>query len=208
MSEENVTEENNSEAKEDAPKKNSKLFLIIGIVAVLAMGGGGFYFGSTFSSSGSDEKEGSEKAEKEKPGKEISLEDDEEKPKEEEEDDGGAKKSLKVSLPDDEDVKHVIELPPFVVNLNDQDQARYLRLTVNLGIGGENGGEEEEEPDKLFLTRVKNAMLSVLSVKTSEDVLTIEGKTKLRKQLLKAAQAASEEPHVEAIYITDFLVQL
>ena len=30
----------------------------------------------------------------------------------------------------------------------------------------------------------------------------------LRKELLKAAQAASEEPHVQAIYITDFIVQL
>ena len=51
-------------------------------------------------------------------------------------------------------------------------------------------------------------MLAVLTTKKSEDVLSVEGKTKLRKELLEAAQAASEEPHVEAIYITDFIVQL
>lgn len=203
MSDENVTEETNSQANQEDPPKSNKLFLIIGIVAVLAMGGGGFYFGSAFSSGGKDD---SEKEKKKKSSKEISLEDDE--GDEDDEIDSGTKKSLRVSLPDDEDVKHIIELQPFVVNLNDTEQVRYLRITVSLGIGGEAAAKKEKEPDKLFLTRVKNAMLSVLSVKTSEDVLTIEGKAKLRKQLLKAAQAASEKPEVEAIYITDFLVQL
>ena len=55
---------------------------------------------------------------------------------------------------------------------------------------------------------IPNAMLAVIADKKSEDVLTVEGKAKLRKELLKAAQAASEEPHVRAIYITDFIVQL
>ena len=51
-------------------------------------------------------------------------------------------------------------------------------------------------------------MLAVLSDKKSEEILSVEGKTKLRKELLQAAQAASENPEVKAIYITDFIVQL
>ncbi len=51
-------------------------------------------------------------------------------------------------------------------------------------------------------------MLAVLSVKKSDDVLTVDGKSKLRKELLEAAQSASDEGKVEAIYITDFIVQL
>lgn len=51
-------------------------------------------------------------------------------------------------------------------------------------------------------------MLAVLAQKKSDDVLSAEGKVKLRKELLKAAQAVSTEPEVEAIYITDFIVQL
>lgn len=78
-------------------------------------------------------------------------------------------------------------------------------MSVSLGVGE---GGESEKPDQLFITRVRNAMLSVLSDKSSEEILSMEGKAKLRKQLLKAAQAAADEPEVQAIYITDFIVQL
>ena len=91
------------------------------------------------------------------------------------------------------------------MNLADTEQARYLRMSVSLGIGE---GEGSEKPEQLFMTRVRNAMLAVLSDKNSEEILSVEGKTKLRKDLLKAAQAAADEPEVQAIYITDFIVQL
>lgn len=182
----------------EAPKQGSKKFLIIIVLAVVLLGGGGA--GAYFFLFASKTAEGSE--ETKKSSKKAKAAD------EEETDDTTDKKSgsIKNSLPKDEDVKKIIELQPFIVNLADENEARYLRLTVSLGVGGAEGGEEK--PDQLFITRVRNAMLAVLSEKKSEEILTVEGKTKLRKELLKAAQAASEEPHVEAIYITDFIVQL
>ena len=33
------------------------------------------------------------------------------------------------------EVKEVIELQPFIVNLADKNEARYLRMTISLGIG-------------------------------------------------------------------------
>ena len=185
------------------PKKKSKLFLIVGLLVILLAGGaGGYYF---YAKAGSAEAAGNDEADSKTKGKKSSSKDDEEESDGADEKDS-KKDSLKSSLPDDEDVKSVVEIPPFIVNLADSDSPRYLRMTVSLGIGGEDGAEAKPEP--LFLTRVKNAMLAVLTTKSSEDVLSVEGKTKLRKELLKAAQAASEEPHVEAIYITDFIVQL
>ena len=185
------------------PKKKSKLFLIVGLLVILLAGGaGGYYF---YAKAGSAEAAGNDEADSKTKGKKSSSKDDEEESDGADEKDS-KKDSLKSSLPDDEDVKSVVEIPPFIVNLADSDSPRYLRMTVSLGIGGEDGAEAKPEP--LFLTRVKNAMLAVLTTKSSEDVLSAEGKTKLRKELLKAAQAASEEPHVEAIYITDFIVQL
>ncbi len=166
-------------------KKGKKLLLIVGLLIVLLIGGGGgFYF---WSRATHVQAKGAETGHKEE--KHAAKKEDGEK----------------FSLPEDGEVKSVVELPPFIVNLADAEQARYLRLTVSVGIGDEGG---EEKPDSLFLTRVKNAMLSVLTTKTSNDVLTVEGKQKLRQELLQAAQAASEEPKVEAIYITDFIVQL
>ena len=182
---------------EPAKKKGgSKMLIIIILVVVLLGGGGGFYYWRTTAAAA------------------AAAESDTEKPKSKKETAGTKGKTSKKSsksdsegeVPDDSAVKKIIELQPFIVNLADTESARYLRLTVTLGVGGEGG--ESEKPDQLFVTRVRNAMLAVLSGKTSDEILSIEGKTKLRKDLLKAAQAASEEPAVEAIYITDFIVQL
>jgi flagellar FliL protein len=181
-------------------KKGGKKIIVIALLAVLLLAGGGgaFYFWKI----AGVEAAASETAKK-----------PEKKSKKDAADDGEADKPSKKkgdavdsAIPEDEDVKHVVEIPPFIVNLADTEQARYLRMTVSLGIGGEGGGSEK--PEALFMTRVRNAMLAVLSEKTSEQLLTAEGKAKLRKELLSAARAASEEPEVKAIYITDFIIQL
>ncbi len=200
-------EKENVVASAEAPaekKKGGKKIILIAVIAVLLLGGGGagFYFWRVA---------GAEAAEPEaakKPDKKSSSKKDAEDSDPEKESDTKSKKSglLDNSIPEDEDVKKVVELPPFIVNLADTDQARYLRMTVSLGVAGEGG--EKEKPDQLFMTRVRNAMLAVLSEKSSDQILTVEGKTKLRKELLQAAKAASEEPEVVAIYITDFIVQL
>lgn len=205
---------------EAAPKKGGKkLIIIIALVVVLLGGaGGGFFYwrSSTAAAAANPEKD----AKASKKAKEKKAADEEEAIEEDKSDKSGEKtekgdantekkssaSSLKASLPEDENVKQIIELQPFIVNLADAEDARYLRLTVSLGVGGEEG--KAEKPDTLFTTRVRNAMLAVLAEKKSDDVLSIEGKVKLRKELLKAAQAVSTEPEVEAIYITDFIVQL
>lgn len=204
-------------------KKKSKLLLIVAVVCCVALGCG-FFMYRTFAAAPAKIEKGKKKragkdAEKETPAKESEEQaddhDDEGKKAEgdHEEDthdkpDSGGKDALASSLPDDDEVKHIVSLEPFIVNLADEGEARYLRLSVNLGTGEGEGGEEKEKPDPLFTARVRNAMLSVLMTKRSSEVLTVEGKNALRKELLRAAQAASEEPHVEAIYITDFIVQL
>lgn len=206
-----MSEENNEipaaegEAAAAGGGGKKKLILLVLVVLLLAGGGGGAYFFLRGGSTEEGAETASAKEKKSKAKKEEPEEEEEEEPKGDKS--SASKSSLKSAIPKDENVKHIIELQPFIVNLADTDSARYLRLTVSVGVGGEEGGGEEKA-DPIFITRVRNAMLAVLSVKTSEEVLTVEGKAKLRKELLKAAKAASEEPHVEAIYITDFIVQL
>lgn len=195
--------ETNPATTETTEKKGGKKFLIISLVAVLLLGGGGggFYFwrsSAIAAESESGKKKPSKKAESK--SEDHGGEDEKKDPS------SKTDNALATSLPNDEDVKAIVELPPFIVNLADTEQARYLRMTVSLGIEGEEG--KSEKPDPLFMTRVRNTMLAVLSDKKSDEILSVEGKAKLRKQLLEAAQAASEEPKVHAIYITDFIVQL
>lgn len=193
-----------SENNEPAKKSSMKLIIIALVVLILVGGGGYFYFrkSATEPVTAQEPEKDSKKSSKKESSKETS--------KEEESDEKSTKSatttSVEDAIPDDEDVKNIVDLPPFIVNLADEDQARYLRMSVSVGLGGEGG--ENEKPNTVFITRIRNAILAVLSVKKSEDILTVKGKAKLRKELLKAAQAASEEPEVKAIYITDFIVQL
>jgi flagellar protein FliL len=184
----------NAHSSDAAPAKSSiKLIIIIAVSAIVlvAGGGGGAYF---FLQKSQAAAKTAEKGKKGAAGNE-----DEEAAAEGEATPKKANADT-LALPDDSNVKRVVELQPYIVNLADQGEARYL-------IGGEEGSEGEK-PSPLFTTRVRNAMLAVLTTKSSAEVLTIEGKAKLRKDLLRAARAASEEPRVEAIYITEFIVQL
>ncbi|MEZ5425401.1 MAG: flagellar basal body-associated FliL family protein [Pyrinomonadaceae bacterium] len=184
-----------------AKKGKSKLLLIIIIVLLLGGGGGGYYYWTTTSAAAAENENEAKDGKKSKDDEEGAADDEEESGKKS----SKSNKTLKGVVPDDEEVKQIIELEPFIVNLADTDQARYLRMTVSLGIGE---GEEEKENQNLFITRVRNAMLAVISNKSSEEVLSVEGKAKLRKELLRAARSAADEPEIHAIYITDFIVQL
>jgi len=105
---------------------------------------------------------------------------------------------------DETDVKEVIELQPFIVNLADRNETRYLRMTISLGVSDNN----EAKADPIYTTRVRNAILAVITTKSSDQVLTVEGKSELRKEMLNAARAAVDKPEIQAIYITDFIVQM
>ncbi len=203
--------------EEGSKKKKKPMLLIIIAVVVLAVGGGGAFF--FLKRGNAAEAETAEKEKKSEKGKKKAHNDDEEEEEEEESapeeraatepgKEGKPVKSKfsikKLDLPDDKDVKKIIELLPFVVNLADKEDSRYLRMSVSIGVGE----TKEEKPDPILLTRVRNAMLAVLTTKTADEILTPEGKSILRKELLKAARAAVEEPDIEAIYITDFIVQM
>jgi flagellar FliL protein len=115
-----------------------------------------------------------------------------------------AKKVEPADRAEDSEVKEVIELQPFIVNLADKNETRYLRMTISLGVGETSEGKA----DPLFTTRVRNAILGVITTRTSDQILTSEGKAHLRKDMLEAARTAVEKPEVHAIYITDFIVQM
>jgi flagellar protein FliL len=185
------------------PKKGRKLLLLIvfGLLITIGAGGGYYYLQQSKAAAQSKpERDRRTRANDEEAKDGDEQANDEEQPPKNKPD----PRTSALALPDDSAVKQVIELQPFIVNLADKDEARYLRLTVSLGLGE----VFEEKPNPLFITRLRNALLAVLTSRTSDEVLTLEGKAKLRKDLLRAARNASPEPKIEAIYITEFIVQL
>ncbi|MDQ3819898.1 MAG: hypothetical protein M3362_19795, partial [Acidobacteriota bacterium] len=113
ISETKETKQTEGIAKSPA-KSRKKLFIII-LVILLAAGGGGFYIYRS--------RAATAKA-KEKNDKVITDAD-----KNAKSENPNSKKLLEISLPDDSEVKQVVELQPFIVNLADESEPRYLRMT-------------------------------------------------------------------------------
>lgn len=181
---EDTTEANAAETQAaPAKKKSRKLILIFLLLALLAGCGGGVYYWRVRA------------ALRERVAKEAA--DRKETPGDQSGKSGNAAGG-------DAEVTQVIELQPFIVNLADKNESRYLRMTISLGIG--DVGEAKVDP--LFTTKIRNAILAAISTRTSDQILTVEGKAALRKEMLSAARDAASKPEILTIYITDFIIQM
>jgi flagellar basal body-associated protein FliL len=105
-------------------------------------------------------------------------------------------------------VAAVLHLEPFVVNLADPEENRFLRVGIDLGLEtpvtakGGKGGEGE-----VPTARIRDCILGVLSTWHSDALLVPEGKQKLKDELVHALRDKAPELGVREIYFNDFLVQ-
>ena len=94
-------------------------------------------------------------------------------------------------------------LMPFVVNLNEDGGKRYLRVTMDLELSTEALGDEITKR----LPQVRNSMLMILPSKKYEDISTIEGKNKLRDEIMVSLNEILQSGTVNNLYFTEFVVQ-
>ncbi len=109
--------------------------------------------------------------------------------------------------PKKETVQSTLNLEPFLVNLADKEATRFVKVTFRLGLN-EKKIEEEIGQDNVFLAAARDSIISLLTVKTSEEILTPEGKDKLRQEILARVNAVVPKGKVLEVYIVDFVVQL
>ena len=102
----------------------------------------------------------------------------------------------------------VIHLDGFTVNLADPEDNHFLRVTMDLAIERLPVPVEREKPNSgLPMARIRDTILSVLTVCKAEVLLTSEGKQQLKKNLLEALNRENPNLGVREIYFTEFLVQ-
>jgi flagellar FliL protein len=104
------------------------------------------------------------------------------------------------------EVNSVLPLDSFVVNLQDPAGNGYLRVGIDLGLASA-AKDDDKEKQAAYLPRLRDTILGVLGSRSVDDLLTPDGKTKLKADLLQAIDARVPELQCKEVYFTEFLVQ-
>jgi flagellar protein FliL len=102
------------------------------------------------------------------------------------------------------EIRTLLHLDSFVVNLNSTSGNGYLRIGVELGLSAD---LKAGEPQLAYVAQVRDTILTVLATRSVEELLTPEGKSKLKDDLLKAIRERIPGIHCHEVYFTEFLVQ-
>jgi flagellar FliL protein len=99
-------------------------------------------------------------------------------------------------------------IDPFIVNLADPGSRRYLRVNLKLEL------RKRAETEPLVaarMARLRDAVLLLLTSKTSEQLLAPQGKAALRQELIEQINQALKKKDlddaVKNLYFTEFLIQ-
>ncbi len=112
---------------------------------------------------------------------------------------GSSPKAEKVSP----ETMAMFSLEPFIVNIYDGQDLRYLKLRVEM--------ELSDVEAKTELTarqaQIRDAILSILTTKTFQDLQYLQGKNQLKQEIMAAVTKIVTPGKVKQIYFTDFVVQ-
>ncbi len=98
---------------------------------------------------------------------------------------------------------HIYKMEPFLVNLVDPAQLRYLKITLHVESNQEKADEEYEKR----LPQLRDAILIILSSKNYKEIMESEGKTSLREEIKTRMNQLLVGLKVQNIYFTEFVVQ-
>lgn len=104
-------------------------------------------------------------------------------------------------------VKSTMNLDAFLVNLADEENARFVKATFRLGLD-QAGLGERLAGDTVVVSAARDKIISILTTKTSEQLLSVEGKEKLRAEIRDLLNPLLPSGRIVEVYIMDFVVQL
>ena len=97
----------------------------------------------------------------------------------------------------------VMELEPFLLNLADRDELRFLKVSIKLELNG----PEETTDFKLKVPAIRDALLVLLSSKESQLLRTVNGKRRIREEIMARVNTVMSKGKVSNVYFTDFIIQ-
>jgi len=178
MADEKTT--NGGEAGVEAPKKKGKLGLILIIAIVLILAGGGAYVwffiwnAPSETAAGTNQASGEERSNTARSGSATSPE-----------------------------IGPLFPFRSFIVNLQEREGERYLKVTVEL--------EMEQETLKDELTKrtpqIQDTIIALLSSKSYEEISSLSGKQVLKAEIKARVNRVLTTGSIRRVYFTEFVVQ-
>lgn len=114
----------------------------------------------------------------------------------------------------------MVNMSTKIINLVDPTGRRYIRVTIVAEFAPDDPNYETmtEEEKSAYLTTFQeklnsrlpimdDAVITLLSTKTYEDLYTAEGKEKLRAEIMDVLSKKLVDLHILSIYFTEFVVQ-
>lgn len=94
-------------------------------------------------------------------------------------------------------------LDPFVVNLSDQGANKFLKLSIQLELSN----NTIQEKAKVKIPQLRDAVISLLTSKSSDALMTPDGKLQLKDEINVRANQILGPNSVKNVYLTDFVMQ-
>lgn len=95
------------------------------------------------------------------------------------------------------------ELSPFVVNLADPQARHFLKASISLELKDDQSAEMVTK----LMPRIRNDILMLFSSQTMEDIISQEGKVRLRDEIIARITHILGPNHLKNVYFTQFVVQ-
>jgi flagellar FliL protein len=100
-------------------------------------------------------------------------------------------------------IGEMLELDPFVVNLADPSGKRYLKLNITLELGPDSSADKI----KTYTPKMRDMVIMLLTNLTFDEVMTPEGKIRLRDELFARFNHMLRPNRIKNIYFTNFIIQ-
>ncbi|MFH1624578.1 MAG: flagellar basal body-associated FliL family protein [Pseudomonadota bacterium] len=97
----------------------------------------------------------------------------------------------------------MFRLDTFIVNLAEEQGKRYLKVTMELELENERVQSEV----KTRLPQFRDSMLTLLSSKSLAQIENIEGKNRLRDEIIARLNGFLTSGNVKEVYFTEFVIQ-
>jgi len=100
-------------------------------------------------------------------------------------------------------IGEIFALEPFVVNLADPQGKRYLKLKIEIELESPAAVEKATK----VAPKLRDMVIMMLTSLSFEEVMTPEGKIRIRDELLERFNQIMRPDRIKSIYFTEFVVQ-